>query len=300
MTLIRVTFVLILVMGAMLLAVVQLTAVPRTAGGMGQVGDGKTSGNGISTVPITSPIPITVQNQTPQANKYIYWIMIDPISDKQVGETFTITATTNLSAGEEILVSVYSSTFSHVKVPKGEFNGVVGTVRVIQGEAGINRISFVVNSTVLKPDEFIISETTWGKQIVTGTALFNVIPKPDLAGNITLKPKKYIDWDRLDLPELKINQSIHPGIPDFSIQLKSNRSDAGPVPYGSIIVFSADGVVRFFNKDGIQTAAYYDYSMLHSTAVPSGSTIGRPVGNVSTITYNGERILTEIFEAGDT
>ena len=179
MTSLRITRALMLVMVAVLLAVGCAT---------GQVGDGKASGNGISAVPVISPTHTAVQNQTIQANKNIYWIKIDPISDKQVGEIFTINATTNISAGEEISVEVLKSTFSTgPKVQTGEFNGVVGTVRVIQGEAGINRISFVVNSSVLKPDEFLISETTTGKPFASGAVLFNVIPNPAVTGNITLK-----------------------------------------------------------------------------------------------------------------
>lgn len=292
----RVTLALALVIGTVLLAAGCVT---------GQTGEGKNMGNVPSTVLVTS-IPSLKQIESPIVpEEGYYWIKMDPISDKYTEENFTITSTTNLSAGDEILVQVYPSTFfPGPKMQSREFYGATGTVLVIQGRSGINTILFNVNSstlynsTPLKPDEYIVTEDSV-LHVATCSELFRILPTSGSAGNITEKSKRYIDWDKLDIPHLILNNSMQPVIPDISITLSSNRTEPGKTPYGTIILFSADGIVRFFDKNGTQTAAYYDYSVLHSTAVPNGATIGNPVGNVTTVTYGGERILMEIYEAGN-
>ena len=72
--------------------------------------------------------------------------------------------------------------FSRVKI-KREFYGATGTVRVIQGISGINTISFVVNTSDLKPDEYIVTEDAIIRRS-TGGALFNVLPAPVHTGKL--------------------------------------------------------------------------------------------------------------------
>ena len=105
-------------------------------------------------------------------------IRIDPIGDKRVGDKFTITAQTNLAVDDEILVQVYSSSFKPTqKSQSGEFSGATGTVKVTKGDAGMNKISFDVDSSTFKPDEYIVQESAV-IQTATGTALFNVLEGP--------------------------------------------------------------------------------------------------------------------------
>jgi PGF-CTERM protein len=102
-------------------------------------------------------------------------IRIDPVGDKRVGDKFTITAQTNLAVDDEILVQVYSSSFKPTqKSQSGEFSGATGTVKVTKGDAGMNKISFDVDSSTFKPDEYIVQESAV-IQVATGTALFNVL-----------------------------------------------------------------------------------------------------------------------------
>ncbi len=102
-------------------------------------------------------------------------IRIDPIGDKRVGDKFTITAQTNLAVDDEILAQVYSSSFRPTqKSQSGEFSGATGTVKVTKGDAGMNKISFDVDSSTFKPDEYIVQESAV-IQTATGTALFNVL-----------------------------------------------------------------------------------------------------------------------------
>lgn len=59
-----------------------------------------------------------------------FFIRINPIGDKVVGDRFTITGVTNLPADAEILVQVYSSSFKpSQKSQSGEFSGATGTIR---------------------------------------------------------------------------------------------------------------------------------------------------------------------------
>jgi PGF-CTERM protein len=102
-------------------------------------------------------------------------IRIDPVGDKHVGDKFTITAATNLAVDDDILVQVYSSSFKPTqKSQSGEFSGATGTVKVTKGDSGMNKISFDVDSSTFKPDEYIITADAI-LQTATGTALFNVL-----------------------------------------------------------------------------------------------------------------------------
>jgi hypothetical protein len=219
-----------------------IITVVLSVGCMGQTGDGKSAGNIISPVPTTASIPTPTLIDPYQVSQEGYWIKIDPISDKYTGEVFTITSTTNLSVGTEVLVQVYSGThFNGPKIQTWEFYGATGTVKVIQGNRGINTISFVVNSstlsnsTPLQPDEYIVTEDAIIEP-VTGTVLFNVLPAPDSYGKTPLKPKNFIDWEKLDLPPLKINNSMQPEIPKLVINLFPDPSQPGQLPRGSIVV----------------------------------------------------------------
>jgi hypothetical protein len=171
-----------------------LLAVLLVAGCAGQADDGKSAGGVALPVSITSSISTPTQIEIYQVLPDCYWIKIDPISDKYVGESFTISSTTNLSTGTEVLVQVYSSNFHPgIQMQTREFSGATGTVRVVNGMNGINTISFVVdsstlyNSSLLKPGEYIVTEDAV-IQPVTGTIFFNVLPAPKSSGNIMLKP----------------------------------------------------------------------------------------------------------------
>jgi PGF-CTERM protein len=106
-------------------------------------------------------------------------IRIDAIGDKHVGDKFTITAQTNLAVDDEILVQVYSSSFKPTdKSQSGEFSGATGTVKVTKGDSGMNKISFDIDSSTFKPDEYIVTAQAVIQDNAVGTALFNVLETP--------------------------------------------------------------------------------------------------------------------------
>ena len=103
-------------------------------------------------------------------------ITINPIGDQAVGNKFTITATTNLAVGDNVLFTVYSSSFQPTdKTQSGEFSGASGTVAVTQGTNGLNALSFDVDASTFKPDEYLVTAQEVLQPQATGTALFNVL-----------------------------------------------------------------------------------------------------------------------------
>jgi PGF-CTERM protein len=102
------------------------------------------------------------------------FIRVDTIGDQTVGSTFTITGTTNLAAGDELLIDVTSASFQPTeKTQAAEFSGASGTVTVQKGEAG-NTWSFEVDTTGFKPDEYIVNI----ESVETGatqTTTFNLV-----------------------------------------------------------------------------------------------------------------------------
>jgi PGF-CTERM protein len=96
------------------------------------------------------------------------------LGDKCVGDTFTISGTTNLAEGDEIQVTVVSSSFKPTeKTQSGEFSGASGTVTVVKGDT-YNKWSFDVDASTFKPDEYIVTAEAI-QPSVTATHTFNVL-----------------------------------------------------------------------------------------------------------------------------
>jgi hypothetical protein len=106
-----------------------------------------------------------------------YFIEIDQIGDRGVGDRFTITASTDLPAGEEVLVTVYATSFTPTqKSQSGEFSGVSGSTVVTPGGGQLNRISFDVDASTFRPDLYMVSIQAI-IQDATGNARFRVLEK---------------------------------------------------------------------------------------------------------------------------
>lgn len=103
------------------------------------------------------------------------YIYITPITDKHIGDKFTISAQTNLAIDDEVLMEVYSSSFTPTqKSQSGEFSGATGTIKVEKGDSGLNKLTFEVDSASFKSDEYIVKAQAV-VQDGTGSALFNVL-----------------------------------------------------------------------------------------------------------------------------
>ena len=83
--------------------------------------------------------------------------LINPIGDHYVGDKFTISGSTNLAVGDDLMVDVTSSSFKPTqKAQSGEFSGLSRVVKVVPGSGGYNRWSVDVDATAFKPDEYIV------------------------------------------------------------------------------------------------------------------------------------------------
>ncbi|WP_301663152.1 MEMAR_RS02690 family S-layer glycoprotein [Methanoculleus frigidifontis] len=85
------------------------------------------------------------------------WLRIDPIGNQTPGSTFTITGTTNLAPGDELLIDVTSASFDPMAgVPYIGFSGASGAVTVQRG-APNNTWFFEVDASTFRPDEYIVN-----------------------------------------------------------------------------------------------------------------------------------------------
>jgi hypothetical protein len=102
-----------------------------------------------------------------------YYITINPIGDRYVGEKFTITGRTNLPEGAEMLMQVYSSSFKPTqKSQSGEFSGTTGTVRASDSSPAVAALSpLKIDTGVLGTDAKIIKTGSVTLEVsdVTGT-----------------------------------------------------------------------------------------------------------------------------------
>ena len=146
------------------------------------------SSTGTGTVAARSP------GATSPASGY-YYITIDPIGDRHVGDKFTITGRTNLPEGTDILVEVYASSFKPTsKSQSGEFSGATGTVKVSDSAAGRTVSSYdsqppAINSqvvpaplTTLSPDPGVVG--TDAKIIKTATVSLEVTNTTETAATL--------------------------------------------------------------------------------------------------------------------
>ena len=105
-----------------------------------------------------------------------YYINILPVTDKCVGEKITITATTNLGVGEQVLVEVYSSSFKPTqKTQSGEFSGATKIVTVETDDNNINYIRFDLDLSSFEQGEYIISVSSISNSDISNKIYFNII-----------------------------------------------------------------------------------------------------------------------------
>ena len=123
----------------------------------------------------------------------------------------------------------------------------------------------------------------------------------ELIGNIPANTGhgNYIDWSRLALPVLVVNNSITPVMLEGALQIVPPGTGVtnNEVPYGSIIDCTPDGICRIFNQSGVQSLAVYNSNEARIMGVPNGAMIDSgTIGNVTFIKLDGKVILTKIDE----
>jgi len=120
------------------------------------------------------------------------FISVDPVGDKNVGDAFTITGTTNLPAGTEILAEVYPSVYEdQTGTGSGEFTGATGSITVSGGPGSTNTWEFHLDTSTFKPMEYLVtissfkgdpSKGDYTKGDIFGTTRFTVNPGSGTAG----------------------------------------------------------------------------------------------------------------------
>ncbi|MFA7198501.1 MAG: MEMAR_RS02690 family S-layer glycoprotein [Methanoculleus sp.] len=118
------------------------------------------------------------------------WVRIDAIGDQSAGSTFTVSGTTNIAAGEQLIVEVTSAAFQPGATGEATgFSSDAGSVTIEQGETA-NTWSFEVDGTSFRPDQYIVTvESIEAGTTTTGT--FNVIEATATTqptGNVTATP----------------------------------------------------------------------------------------------------------------
>jgi len=90
------------------------------------------------------------------------FISVDPVSDKNVGDQFTITGTTSLPAGTEMLAEVYPASFEDQKgTGSGAFTGATGTITIAGSTGSSNTWAFPVDTSTFQPMEYLVTMSSF-------------------------------------------------------------------------------------------------------------------------------------------
>lgn len=227
------------------------------------------------------------------------WIAIDPINPAPPG-TMIVSGTTSLPAGSLLSISVVTA-FFHPSSKNYDWSHEIaeGSVMVVPGSNGINTFSGIIDTALLNTGKYLIvveSHDDALQAVADSTA--DIITPP------SAHPKNgnYIDWSRLVLPPLAVNDTMQPVMleGEWKIVPPGTKKTNNEVPYGSIIDCAPDGICRVFDQSGVQFLAVYNSNEAHMMEVPNGAEgDDGTIGNVTRIILNGEVILTKINEQGE-
>ena len=89
------------------------------------------------------------------------FISVDPVSDKYIGDQFTITGKTSLPAGTEILVEVYPASYEdQTGTGSGDFTGAMGTITIAGSTGSSNTWSFPIDTATFQPVEYLVTTSS--------------------------------------------------------------------------------------------------------------------------------------------
>jgi hypothetical protein len=225
------------------------------------------------------------------------WISIDPAGPVQPG-TLVVRGNTSLPVGTQLSISV--GTVNMHPTPKNyDWSHEIAddeTTLVDHGPSGVNRYSVIIDTSRLNTGKYLVSVESRDEKLQANAnsivELVAKIPANPGAGN-------YIDWSRLALPDLVVNESLTPVMLEGELRIvpPGKQATNNEIPYGSIIDCAPDGICRIFNQTGVQTLAVYNSNEARMMEVPNGAMIDSgTVGNVTFIRLNGDIVLTKIDE----
>lgn len=112
-----------------------------------------------------------------------FFLSADPIGVYSIGETFTISGTTNLPEGEELDYYAGTSAFNPGGPRFGNPSNASGTTRVVAGNSINNSWSFTLNTKEFRPDEYLIDLRSTTFNDVYGNFVFTLIKGKRLTMN---------------------------------------------------------------------------------------------------------------------
>jgi trimeric autotransporter adhesin len=177
-------------------------------------------------------------------------ILVNPITDKVIGDKFTLTGETNLAIDNNINVQIYSSSFVPTsKTQSGEFSGFQSTVKVVKGTDTMNKFTVEVDTKNFKKDEYLVSATSDLVSGASGSAKFNVLdvatPTPTpVPTTVTATPTPVPTVVATPIPTPPVNLTTVPTTvpPTSSVQPYAIPGAPG---FGSVLALIGLGVVGF-------------------------------------------------------
>lgn len=124
-------------------------------------------------------LPTMVESPSPMTE----WITVDtlPIGTHLTGDSFTISGTTNIPVGNDLLVEIYP--LNQTRSIKGTiYSGSAGRMTIKEGPYGKNIWSYPVDLSDFKPDEYRVVVSSYQSD-AEGDAMFSVYEKPSATTN---------------------------------------------------------------------------------------------------------------------
>ena len=181
----RSTIILVLLVAAVLLAAGCAGAQPAAIHPMN---NSTTMASPVPTIITLAPVTLN-RTPCPVSDNQSSWIMIDPVERIERGEIIRIKGTTNIPAGNHLVLNVYPGSF-HPHCRCCYDDQLTADVIIRGGESCANTFSFWFDSTNFVPDEYIITVTYPENNSESNTLIVplfeNTTPLPVPAGNLSV------------------------------------------------------------------------------------------------------------------
>ena len=118
-------------------------------------------------------------------------IIINAISPKTTGDLLIVSGTTNFPVGTMFMVMV--------KEPPGSKKpntGIGSSAIVLKGTGNANRFSCRIDTSILKPDELLVTVTNWEGDMSKGTAKWEMPPLGALYPGRPVSRHRYARWGK--------------------------------------------------------------------------------------------------------
>jgi hypothetical protein len=148
--------------GLCIVMVAVLLAALLAAGCINQLDFKNNTSNSTTIVTQSSPITQTDKTQCPPlSGNTTPYIIINPVNNHIVGDVFEINGTTNFRVTNSVKIDIYQSHFStEPQNSPHRYTGLSKNVTIQDDNCGVNRWSFLANTSNLLPDEYIVDVTS--------------------------------------------------------------------------------------------------------------------------------------------